>query len=119
MIMKLLCASHDGRHCELLFGYSLLGVDVKAGSKSDGASIPRIFWVIYPPFGRYWIEAFTHDFLYKYTNWTEKQCDQWLLRAILAAGINKFTCYAFYCALRAFGFLAFRADRGSPLTGEA
>jgi hypothetical protein len=36
---------------------------VPAGFKSDLASIPRLFWAILPPFGRYSKAAVIHDYL--------------------------------------------------------
>lgn len=39
-------------------------VHVPAGFVTDLASIPRIFWVWTPPFGRHALAAVVHDFLY-------------------------------------------------------
>jgi len=38
-------------------------VDVPAGFLSDGASVPRPFWWVLPPWGSYGPAAITHDFL--------------------------------------------------------
>jgi len=39
-------------------------ITVPAGFDTDYASIPRIFWPIYPPDGEYAPAAILHDFLY-------------------------------------------------------
>lgn len=40
---------------------------VPAGFYSDGASVPRICWTLYPPFGgQYEPAAWVHDYLYAY-----------------------------------------------------
>lgn len=38
-------------------------IDVPAGYRTDFASIPRIFWRVLPPFGRYGKAAVIHDWL--------------------------------------------------------
>ena len=58
------------------FGVELLGkleyyseilnsvVTVPEGFLSDGASVPRIFWTRFPPFGKYLEAAIIHDYYY-------------------------------------------------------
>lgn len=36
-------------------------VQVPCGFKSDGASVPKILWNVYPPFGKYLEAAIIHD----------------------------------------------------------
>ena len=37
---------------------------VTSGFCSDGASVPQVFWGIFPPFGKYLESAVVHDFFY-------------------------------------------------------
>ncbi len=41
-------------------------VDVPKGFRTDGASVPRPFWNIIPPWGEYGQAAALHDFLCEY-----------------------------------------------------
>lgn len=44
-------------------GKDQYSVTVPKGFLTDGASIPRIFWFLFPPFGRYMDAAIVHDYL--------------------------------------------------------
>ena len=47
---------------DFLYESDLIGhVAVSAGFVSDGASVPRILWRIFPPFGKYLEAAVVHD----------------------------------------------------------
>ena len=39
------------------------GVKVPVGFKTDLASVPRILWPLYPPFGKYIRASIIHDYL--------------------------------------------------------
>ncbi len=39
-------------------------IRIPKGFHTDGASVPRIFWNIFSPFGSYFSAALVHDFLY-------------------------------------------------------
>ena len=41
----------------------LIGIEVPAGFITDLASVPRVFWAVLPPHGRYAKAAILHDFL--------------------------------------------------------
>lgn len=53
-------------------------VNVPAGYRTDFASVPRLFWRIFPPIGRYSRAAIVHD--YFYTNATG--CSRFLADAM-------------------------------------
>ena len=40
-------------------------IRIKAGLKTDYASVPRILWVIFPKSGRWKLAAVVHDWMYK------------------------------------------------------
>ena len=59
----------NGRSARLIKDYkvSLVGIltiTAPAGFETDFASVPRLFWRIVPPWGRYSPAAVVHDFLY-------------------------------------------------------
>ena len=39
-------------------------IEVPAGFETDFASVPRLFWRVVPPWGRYSPAAVVHDYLY-------------------------------------------------------
>jgi hypothetical protein len=91
--------------------FSTIGeIDVRAGTKTDGASIPRIFWTILSPFGDYFSSAVIHDFLYqgKYHQFTRLQSDQIFLEAMKCAGVPWYRRGVIYRAVRIFGAVHFK-----------
>lgn len=45
----------------LRMDFDILGTLVPRYYTSDGASVPRVFWSLYPPVGRYLLAAILHD----------------------------------------------------------
>lgn len=41
----------------------ILGLEVPDGFVTDGASVPRALWWLFPPTGRYFLAAVVHDYL--------------------------------------------------------
>lgn len=91
-------------------------VEVPPGFVTDFASIPRILWTILPPWGKYGKAAVVHDYLYtahsrKQVTETDKidvpvtrsEADRIFLEAMEVLGVNKFTRYSMYYAVRIFG----------------
>lgn len=93
-------------------------ITVPKGATTDFASIPRIFWSIYPPYGLYGKAAIIHDYLYRnggyinikedglpifMKNFTRIECDEIFLDGMECLGVNKFTRYAMYRMVRWFG----------------
>lgn len=71
--------------------YSNAWVYVPAGYLTDGASVPRIFWNLLPPWGKYGAAAIVHDYLCEFLEIqvdgipqriTRKQADLILLEAM-------------------------------------
>lgn len=76
---------------------------IEQGYKTDGASIPRIFWSLYPPYkSEYFTACVIHDWLCskamheKSIKNAYKIADLALKEAMLILGVSKFTTYAFY-----------------------
>lgn len=78
---------------------------------TDFASIPRVFWNIYPPLGagkrkNYAQSAILHDYLYDNLcayDFSRKEADKIFLESMLEVGVSKFNAYLFYAMVRIFG----------------
>lgn len=84
-------------------------VHVPAGYLTDGATVPRPFWSIIPPWGNYGQAAVIHDILCEtqqlYSNGllisiTRKRADQIFMEAMEAAGVGRWKRYLMYSAVR-------------------
>ncbi|EME3314770.1 DUF1353 domain-containing protein [Campylobacter jejuni] len=76
---------------------------IEQGYKTDGASIPRIFWSLYPPYkSEYFTACVIHDWLCskamheKSIKNAYKLADLALKEAMLSLGVSRFTTYTFY-----------------------
>ena len=79
---------------------------VPVGFITDFASIPKIFWNILPPIGRYGKAAVLHDYLYNTQPFQRVRCDDLFLEAMGALNVNWMTRHIMYRAVRMFGWLA-------------
>lgn len=84
---------------------------VPSGFVTDLASIPRIFWVLFPPTGSYGKAAIIHDFLLEENKRTRKECDKIFLEAMKVDDVNLFTRYIIYFGLRIFDNVAYLLQR--------
>jgi hypothetical protein len=113
----------DGREWKVVYaiGYkpkSGRAVLVPAGTITDFASIPRLFWrVIGPPTGygkdaAYGKAAVIHDYLYTHPGErSRKDCDDIFLEAMTDLGVSTMRRNAMYAAVRVGGGLAWRKHR--------
>ena len=81
-------------------------VKVPKGFKTDFASVPRIFWIILPPDGKYSQSAVLHDILYRDKIYSRKRSDQIFVEAMTVLGVAKGKRLLMYSALRIFGFIS-------------
>ena len=86
---------------------------------TDFASVPRPFWSIFPPWGRYGNAAVIHDFLYADQPRPRRTADHIFLEAMTVLKVGRLTKYILFYAVRCFGWLAWRSDsrrkrRGVP-----
>lgn len=80
-------------------------IKIKKGFVSDLASIPRIMWVIFPPFGRYTEASVVHDYLYSTSEMKRKQCDNVFFALMIENNVNYVTAKIMYYAVRLFGWM--------------
>lgn len=101
---------------DLVFVSPTLGTIVaEAGFETDYASIPRIFWAIYPPDGAYTDAACIHDYLYWFQPCTRRQADTVFLEGMEALGIPWARRHVLHKAVRIGGWLAWRNNRRERL----
>ena len=88
---------------------------VPAGFVTDFASIPRIFWSLVPPLGRYNRGAVLHDWLYRQAarggepDLDRAAADRLLLEAMAESGVPWLTRWIIYLGVRLGGWVVWRA----------
>ncbi|EAQ5940000.1 DUF1353 domain-containing protein [Salmonella enterica] len=78
-------------------------IEVPAGFVTDLATIPRIFWTILPPDGKYAKAAIIHDYLYDNALRTKKEADLIFLDGMTVLGVLRLKRKVMYWAVRVFG----------------
>ncbi|EAV4234148.1 DUF1353 domain-containing protein [Salmonella enterica subsp. enterica] len=78
-------------------------IDVPAGFVTDLATIPRIFWSLMPPDGKYAKAAIIHDYLYDNALRTKKEADLIFLDGMTVLGVPRWKRTIMYYAVRLFG----------------
>lgn len=79
------------------------GVTVPCGFETDLASVPRVFWAVYPPFGKYIEASVIHDYLYR-QKFNRKEADKLFRKIMKEDGVGFLTRNLFYFAVRFFGW---------------
>ena len=89
-------------------------IRVPKGFITDFASVPKAFWSIIPPYGKYTKAAVLHDYLYHMKGfpketwkseipYTRKECDRIFLQAMKVLGVSLVKRGIMYNAVRWFG----------------
>ncbi len=76
---------------------------VPAGFITDFASVPKIFWNILPPWGKYGKAAVLHDYLYRTKLVSRKKADEIFLLSMKVLKVSFCKRYLMYLAVRIFG----------------
>lgn len=90
---------------------------IPAGFITDFASIPRVFWCIFPPTGSYAPVAVIHDYVYRYANlpdetiWTRKQADDLMLALMAECETGWLARWSIYSQVRAWGWITWNKYR--------
>jgi hypothetical protein len=96
---------------------------------SDLASVPKVFWMIVPPFGKYTRAALVHDYLYATQTTTKEIADFIFLILMKRLKVKKWKYKIMYWAVKYFGKWAWnrhkkadeakiKAERGSYTVGK-
>jgi hypothetical protein len=79
-------------------------ITAKAGFKTDGASIPRLFWrVVGHPWGHFLPAAVFHDLLYETERFPRPQADRCFLDLLEALDVPWVQRHAMYASVRLGG----------------
>ncbi|ASD90437.1 DUF1353 domain-containing protein [Salmonella enterica] len=78
-------------------------IEVPAGFITDLATVPRIFWILLPPDGKYAKAAIIHDYLYDNALCTKKEADKIFQDGMTVLGVPKWKRIVMYLAVRLFG----------------
>ena len=108
--------SGDGRNFTNLETFAYTARDgtvytVPVGSTTDGASTPCALWATIPPFGKYWLSAWLHDYFYRMTQIAKESADELLFEAMLSEGVPVIEAKIIYEGVKLCGLSSFRADR--------
>ena len=92
------------------------GVTIPKGFETDFASVPRMFWLIFPPDGKYTQAAVLHDYMYFRHLYTRKRCDIIFLEAMKVLKVGWLQRKTIYYAVRVgawYGWKLHRRRNGS------
>jgi len=96
----------------LTFTYGVNGggwtYTVPKGFVTDFASIPRIFWMVFPPIGKYARAAVIHDYLYRLKGCSRFTADAVFREAMYQLCVPVWKRILIYYAVRIFGGCARR-----------
>jgi len=81
---------------------------IPTGFVTDLATVPRIFWAIYPPEGKYGEAAVVHDFLCNTSPCPRVVTDYVFREAMESCGVCWFTRWAMWAGVRGFAIVARR-----------
>jgi len=105
----------DGRRARLLQAFRVhVGervIEAPQGFETDFASVPRVFWRIVPPWGRYSPAAVIHDYLYFTGHVPRAEADAVFLTLMERLGVPAWKRSVMYRAVRMFGKAAWDARR--------
>ena len=76
---------------------------VPKGFVTDFATIPRILWPIFPPYGRHTKAAILHDYLYTSCTCSRRQSDKIFREAMKKDGVGWLRRGIMWAAVRLFG----------------
>lgn len=94
-----------------IYDSSVGPITVPKGFVTDFASVPRVFWNILPPFGRYGKAAVVHDYLYRTQGYASKPvADAIFLEAMKALGVPTLLRYTMFYAVRLFGGRSYKGQ---------
>lgn len=91
---------------------------VPQGFVTDFASVPRIFWTVFPRHGEYTTAAIVHDFLYWEQKCTREQADNLFDLVMQDADVSMASRLAIYAAVRLGGGSAWEENAELKEEGE-
>lgn len=99
-------------------GQTFKTVNVPEGFVTDLASVPRPFWAIMRPEGRYAYAAVVHDYLYWMQDRSKEEADKIFRLAMEDSKVDSTTLSSFYAAVDNLGRSAWDSNRKLKNEGE-
>lgn len=99
----------DGRNMRLVQPFAYIDSkgmswEVPAGAETDGASIPKAFWITHPPFtGKYRSAAVIHDYYCRIQSRSWQDTHNVFFEAMRTAGVDDRTAKVLWGAVYNFG----------------
>lgn len=108
LFVKLRSVNYKDKPCELTEDFEYVTnagrtLRVLRGYRSDFASIPRFFWRVFPPMGRYTYAAIIHDWLCDEEVVSHRYAAAIFLECMEVLEVPKFKRLAMYRAVLWFG----------------
>ena len=82
-------------------------IEVPAGFVTDFATVPRVFWFVIPPWGRYGKAAVLHDYLYAQQRSSRKRCDRIFKHAMKILSVPRWKVFLIYNSVKLFGWISY------------
>jgi hypothetical protein len=98
--------------------YQRQGIVVPKGFVTDFASIPRAFWSLLPPIGRYGYPALFHDYVYWDQTLKRVEADAVFRDTMVELTVPAWKRSILFYAVRIFGFAAWRHNAKLKARGE-
>ena len=80
-------------------------VKIPKGFVTDFATVPRMFWILFPPDGKYTQATIVHDYLYHTKKYTRSKSDAIFLEAMGVLGVPWWKRRTMWLAVRAAGWI--------------
>ena len=90
---------------------------VPRGFVTDFASVPRVFWTIFPKHGEYTRAAIVHDYLYWEQQCTREQADELFEIVMEDSEVDTTSRYTIYAAVRVWGGGAWEGNEQAKKDG--
>ncbi|MCK1586915.1 DUF1353 domain-containing protein [Bradyrhizobium sp. 169] len=98
--------------------YRRKAIFVPRGFVTDFASVPRLFWSLFPPIGRYGFAALFHDYVYWEQALTRYEADFVFRDTMKELQVPAWKTMVLFGAVRLFGFVAWRGNAALKAKGE-
>jgi hypothetical protein len=94
-------------------------ITIPKGFETDLASIPRLFWRIFPPLGKYNRAALIHDYLYSILECSSFLADTVFREAMAQLKVPVWKRVVMYYVVRVYSVLGFRHRRLKNVQSKA
>lgn len=90
---------------QLMEPIDIAGVHVPASFISNGASVPRVFWSLFPPVGKYFLAAVVHDYVLEDTSVPWKTATKIFDQALREVGVRTWKRHVMRVSVAIYGLV--------------